>query len=473
MTHFPRMPWTAWRCFSVLLPCLLVFVPGLAAAEPAYLEAYPTLPSCVAGQTQGLHVSTRATSFNVEVSRIGAVPVSVWRREGVAGASFPVPADASSRGCGWPVAVRVPIDRSWRSGYYQARLTAKDAQGKPTEAVTGFVVRSRRPGRDTRILLQLSMNTYNAYNNYGGYSLYAYNGRDGVQGRRVSFQRPHSTTLLFQQWELPFIQWAEKEGYELDYAVNEDLEFHPEILRRYRLVLSVGHDEYWSSPMRDHLEAYIGRGGNVAFFSGNSVCWQVRAEDRGAALTCWKQAFREDPLYKTGPLRLLSSLWSHHDVKRPENGLTGVGFLHGGYHKSHGQLMDGSGAFTVHRPGHWILEGTGLQRGDAFGGADTVVGYECDGCEMEWREGVPYPTLRDGTPRGFEIVCTAPAQWHPDDCEWYERWEKGHKGHAVVGTYQRGGTVVTVGTTDWSHGLRGRDPAVMRITRNVMDRLGR
>ena len=44
-------------------------------------------------------------------------------------------------------------------------------------------------------------------------------------------------------------------------------------------------------------------------------------------------------------------------------------------------------------------------------------------------------------------------------------------GNAVIGTYTRGGTVVTVGSTDWSHGLRGNDPAVVRVTRNVLDRL--
>jgi hypothetical protein len=46
-------------------------------------------------------------------------------------------------------------------------------------------------------------------------------------------------------------------------------------------------------------------------------------------------------------------------------------------------------------------------------------------------------------------------------------------GQAVLGTYDRGGTVVTTGTTDWAHGLRGGDPAVQRITRNILDRLGR
>ena len=52
-------------------------------------------------------------------------------------------------------------------------------------------------------------------------------------------------------------------------------------------------------------------------------------------------------------------------------------------------------------------------------------------------------------------------------------WQPGRKGHAVLGTYTRGGTVFTCGSTDWSHGLRGRDPIVERITRNVLDRLGK
>jgi hypothetical protein len=228
----------------------------------------------------------------------------------------------------------------------------------------------------------------------------------------------------------------------------------------YKLVLSVGHDEYWSAPMRDALERFIGDGGNVAFFSGNTCCWQVRAEDGGKALTCWKQNFQQDPVYADAqePTATLSTLWSHALVKRPENTLTGVGFLWGGYHKSHGQLMDGSGAYTVHRPDHWLFAGTGLKRGDAFGGKDTIVGYECDGCELEWKDGLPFPTCRDGTPRTFEILATAPAQWHPDDCQWYEHWENGRTGNAVLGVYTRGGTVVTVGSTDWAHGLRGGDP---------------
>ena len=103
----------------------------------------------------------------------------------------------------------------------------------------------------------------------------------------------------FRQWELPFVIWAERNGYTLDYCANSDLEFHPELLESYKLVLSVGHDEYWSAPMRDHLEAFIARGGNVAFFSGNTCCWQVRSEEGGRALTCWKQWYNQDPVFPT------------------------------------------------------------------------------------------------------------------------------------------------------------------------------
>ena len=340
---------------------------------------------------------------------------------------------------------------------------------RTTEGAMFFVVKSAQPGRSTKMLIQLATNTYNAYNNWAGYSLYGYQGRGKLQGHRVSFNRPLAG--FFSRWELPFVAWAEQNGYALDYAVNTDLEYHSELLNHYRLVLSVGHDEYWSAGMRDNLEAFIADGSNAAFFSGNAVCWQVRCEEDGRALVCWKQWYNQDPVYKTDDYRLLSTLWGHYLVDRPENQLTGVGFLHGGYHLSHGQFMDGPGEYTVHRPNHWAFEGTNLKRGDTFGGADTIVGYECDGCEFTLEGGLPAPTHRDGTPEGFVILCTAPTRWHPDDCEWYERWEKGRTGAATMGMYTRGGTVFTAATTDWSHGLRGGDPIVKGITRNVLDRL--
>ncbi|MBS0204107.1 MAG: hypothetical protein JSS49_14470 [Planctomycetes bacterium] len=450
----------------------------VADPKPLFLEGYAGQVSYKPGEELSLHVSTSSPKFIVEIARLGAQREVVLTKPDVAGAEFPIPENASSHGCQWPAAYKLAIPDTWKSGYYHVTLKAEDGGGKfvqrgrrTVEASCFFIVRAAQAGKNSKILLQLSTNTYNAYNNWGGFSLYAYNGRANVQGHRVSFERPPASQ--FPNWEQPFVAWAESNGYVFDFAANSDLEFHPEDLKAYKLVLSVGHDEYWSSLMRDHLEAFIKAGGNVAFFSGNTCCWQVRSEDAGQALTCWKQWYNVDPLYRSGDHKLLSTLWSHHLVERPENQLTGVGFLFGGYHRSHGQFMDGKASYTVHYPDHWLYAGTGLKRGDEFGGKDTIVGYECDGCEFELRDGLPIPTYRDGTPEGFVILGSCPAKWAPGDSVFYERFPKDRIGAAILGTYARGGTVVTAGSTDWAHGLRGKDPAVEQITRNVLDRLGR
>ena len=151
----------------------------------------------------------------------------------------------------------------------------------------------------------------------------------------------------------------------------------------------------------------------------------------------------------------------------------GVGFLWGGYHRSHGQFMDGPASYIVHRPDHWLFAGTDLKREDRFGGKDTIVGYECDGCELIWKDGRPQPTMRDGTPESFVVLGTCPAKWAPGDSLWYDKFPKDRIGNAVLGTYTQGGTVVTAGSTDWAHGLRGNDPITEQITKNILDRLSK
>ena len=470
-------------CSVTAIPTSIINLPVVRADElggvpSLFIEGYTGQVSYEPGDELTLHVSTAASVFGVEISRIGAKTVSVFKQTDIPGKVFSIPENASSHGCGWPVAFKMPIPAEWKSGYYHVTLRVADGGGKfvnrgprTAESSCLFVLRPTTPGATSKVLLQLSTNTYNAYNNWGGYSLYAYNGHANVQGHRISFLRP--PTSQYWNWEQPLVAWCESNGIELEYSANLDLEQRPEELKAYRLVLSVGHDEYWSSPMRDNLEAFITSGGNVAFFSGNTCCWQVRSEDSGSSLTCWKQRFVMDPVYTSTDHRLLSTLWSHHLVNRPENQLTGVGFLFGGYHRSHGQFMDGKGSYTVHQPDHWLFSGTGLKQGDEFGAQDSIVGYECDGCEFEMKDGVPVPTHRDGTPENFVILGSCPARWHPDDAYFYDRFEHDRVGAAILGSYTRGGTVVTVGATDWSHGLRGKDPAVERITRNIFERLSK
>ena len=300
-------------------------------------------------------------------------------------------------------------------------------------------------------------------------------------------------------WEQPFIEWAEREGFEIGVCTNADLEAHPEVLDGASLYLSVGHDEYWSRGMRDTVEEFIGRGGNAAFFSGNTSLWQVRLEgDDRDVMVGYKGFFKDDPVMGTDREREVTTFWSDVVVARPENHMTGVSFTRGGYHRIGRNVTNGLGGYTVHRAGHWLFEGTGLGYGDVLGAAATTVGYECDGCVFTYRDGLPYADgrgrhavdVRD--PRRPARRSTSPGRPRPDRPSQASRAssstsprgssapvtptrsERIRHGHAVLGAYTNdaGATVVTSGSTDWAHGLAGRDAHIEQITRNVLDRLG-
>lgn len=487
--------------------------------------------SVVAGEQVGLHLSSSGgRPVRVEVARVGGGREVVFRTDAVAAEEHAVAKDASSKGCGWPAALTLEVETGWRSGYYEVVLEI-EVGGKARRDYAFFVVRPA-PGTDpARIVLALATNTWHAYNDFGGTNLY-------TGGTQVALRRPMAPGYLYKppgkgrrvtgtgapdpqnaahvgylqlnhlsgwagsagwpDWELPFIAWAEREGFELGVCTNADLEHHPEVLDGAHLYLSVGHDEYWSKGMRDTVEAFVARGANAAFFSGNTSLWQVRLEGpERDVMVGYKGFFKNDPLLGTSREAEVTTFWSDVVVARPENHMTGVSFTRGGYHRIGRNVTNGLGGYTVHRPGHWIFEGTGLGYGDVLGAGATVVGYECDGCVFTYRDGLPYPTGEDGTPPTFEILGTCPTQHftretaprppkpdEPSELEYIaarifgtrepHAMERIRHGHAVLGAYtnEAGATVVTSGSTDWAHGLAGRDPQVEQITRNVLTRLG-
>ena len=484
------------------------------------LEAYCWPPSVGHDEPVQLFVSTDAPTFDITVVREGALSEPVWGDTGIAGRSHETPEDASANGCGWPPTLEIPVS-AWRSGYHAVIVTAGD------ERADAFLVVRPDPSDPAPTLLVLSTTTWHAYNDWGGPSLY-------TGGTHVSFERPLAKGFLvkpepigrmmqpvpdreamgFRRWARPlglsdwcggagwftyertFTRWAEANGYRVDVAISQDLEEHPEILEGPPLVLGVGHDEYWSWGMRDAFDAFVARRGNAAILSGNTSFWQVRFDPGHRGMTGYKYRADEDPVLGTADERFLTGCWSDRRIGRPETSTIGLTFTRGGYSRYGLGAPDGSGAYTVHRPGHWAFEGTGLEAGRGFGGADAIVAYECDGCAFETGpDGLPAPTRVDGAPEGLEILATAPAHlWgqheqptryaqEPGDLEQCSMAVFGDArpehlvelgdGHAVMAAFERrgGGTVVNVGVTDWVLGLN--DPVVERITRNLLERLSR
>jgi len=240
------------------------------------------------------------------------------------------------------------------SGYYLARLVPSDDGERGT---VPFVVREGSSHRSP-ILVEVPVNTWQAYNAWGGKSLYDFNSTGGSPANHVSFDRPYLWELPGSQpvtkWELPVVRFLEREGYDLSYATDTDVDADPGILLRHRLVIVAGHGEYWTKGMRDAFEAARAAGTNLAFLGANIGYWQVRYEDGGRTMVGYKAAPdpNPDPALRTSLFRDLSP-------PRPECSLLGVQHYTGSYDWPRAD-------FAVGDAGDPWFAGTGL-------GASSVV----------------------------------------------------------------------------------------------------
>jgi hypothetical protein len=397
----------------------------------------------------------------------------------------PMPADGGTD-CRWPE-FQFPIGADWPAGAYSAAFVEGDGQGgvNPTPTppppppnanadqadVFGafFVVRPVTP--TAAVLYVIPLFTYHASNTTGGTRLYEANA-----SQTVTFLRPgggigaynrhydvpdvydsSSRRQTFAHWDTPFIHWLYANGIAADFCTDLDLHQDPHLADDYRLMLFVGHAEYWSQAERDAVDAFVNRGGNVAFFSGNTCWWRVEVIEGGTGLRCEKNAV--PPASDWVP----AQWWSN--VGQPENSTTGVSY------RSGGGWWDGfrdDVPYTVYHTSHWSFEGTGLKDGDTLGSGAQLVGYEADGTQMTWEQGLPRPTGIDCTPLGFTILGVGLLQ---DDGWQFAFKDLYPQRAATMGTYTNGGTVFNAATSDWARVLTGGAPGIRRLTRNVFDNL--
>ncbi|HMA37340.1 MAG TPA: N,N-dimethylformamidase beta subunit family domain-containing protein [Chloroflexia bacterium] len=449
--------------------------PG-SPAPAVTIRGYPARASVHPGATLVLHIATAAPHFHIEIYRQTTTLELMTQVFGLAGQW--AAERAASDDFQWP-AYPLAIPGDWPSGAYLARCVVDTpADIPPATGEILFVVRSAQPGRTATILYKLPLATYHAYNCTGTSanpqdpdraSLYV-NPLPSTHpvGSKVTLHRPGggaggticeppdfydgtSPRQTFAHWDAPMIQWLAQHGYAVDYCTDLDLHEEPALLAPYRLLLSVGHDEYWSAAMRAQVEVFIEHGGNVAFFSGNICWWRIQFVDGNTAIICDKTD-GADNWYRI----------------RPENALTGVSYRNGGGAWAGARPPLG---YTVQHPEHWVYAGTGLRAGQVFGATahPPLIGYECDGAHhTRTAQGLALADGSDGTPAGFVILGTAYLDPHAVPA-WDER--RGQS-TATMGVYTRGGTVFTAATTDWAKVLAA-DPIVATITHTVIRTLNR
>jgi hypothetical protein len=343
---------------------------------------------------------------------------------------------------------QLDVPAHWRSSLYYASF------GPGPDCEAHFVVRAARP--TAPILLSVPFATWQAYNRFDvqGEGLYAAESPD--RAVRVSFDRPGGGPPT-ERWEHGLMAWLRANAVDADYCSNLDLHDGVEVLSGYRLLVVNGHDEYWTKEMRDTVETFTRRGGNVAFFASNTAWWQIRLEDDKRTMVCYRDALA-DPMSTVDPERVTVE-WSSAPVNRPENTMTGLSFRRGAGAWGPAMPLMRRESYTARFTDHWVFDGTGLADGDLFGRG--CLGYETDAADVEERDGVPRATGRDGTPPSFVVLATA-------DLSHWARYGQG--GAATMGIFTSGaGTVFNTGTLNWGGALD--DPVVDRITRNVLDRL--
>jgi hypothetical protein len=233
--------------------------------------------------------------------------------------SFPISRTAYRDGAGWPSVATASIS-GYPTGLYLARF--EDTASPPNVVDVAFVV---APGAvsQTKILLVIADVTYNAYNTWGGRDVYGFESSTDDQRTaalfigtypscgqarapyafELSFQRPLGYSLgnMPQSLEIPAIQWLMRQGVPFDVCTDRDLHFTAPAFPNHKLILFVGHHEYWTGEMRDHVESFVRAGGNAAFFCANTSWWQVRVSPDGQMLTCFKIAGFDSIFYSRTP----------------------------------------------------------------------------------------------------------------------------------------------------------------------------
>jgi hypothetical protein len=462
-------------------------MPGWDITRPAIheeIEGFASRTSVNGGEPIELFVNTREPRYTVDVFRMGwyggagarqvAGPIE---RAGIVQEVPPPDPITGLVECAWRDPYRLETRDAggpWPSGIYLARLTSMPGPKEPGPQAIGpqsfivFVVRD--DARASALLFQSSVTTFAAYNNWGGKSLYGFNSGN-APARKVSFDRPYANDPygvrldgagdFLRRWEYNAVRFLEREGYDVTYTT--DVDTHQRALAErgaalpHRVFLSIGHDEYWSSPMRDHVEGARDLGMHLAFLGADACYWQIRFEPNAAGvadrtIVGYKEAAGTlDPLALDGRPqndRLITGRWRDRPVSRPEERLVGVMYA--------ADPVDAD--IVVSQADHWVFAGTGLHNGDVLPG---LLGYEVD-------------AMGGGGPAAIARLAHSP---------FVDQGAAGKTRYADMTIYaaDSGALVFATGSIQWSWGLDGYNAATwhtlrvsaaaQRMTKNVLDRM--
>jgi hypothetical protein len=419
-----------------------------------HIEGYADRTSVLPGGQLQLRVKATSSSFTVTAFRIGdygGSPAGIaWRGGPFPAVPQPEPTELPETRTvvtSWQPTATVTA-AGWPPGAYLLRLQGADrAQG-----YVPLTVRSASAAG--KVVLLQAVTAWQAYNDYGGLSLY--HGRDQRPASRsyaVSFDRPYAQQEGagdFLGNERPLIVFAEKLKLPLAYATDIDLHEDPHLLDGAAGVVSPGHDEYYSTPMRDALQRARDAGSDLLILGANAIYRHIRLSDSALGPHRLQTDYKDpalDPVTRTDP-KESTAQWRNPPVSRPESDLIGAFY----------QCNPGKADLVVAPKLSWLTEGTGLRPGQRLG---SIVGPEYDRVDLS----VP-------TPHPLQVIFHSPVTCTPGS------GSRPDASDATYYTVPSGAGVFASGTSKWVCALDDTacgegwgDQATYEVVREVTRRL--
>lgn len=242
-----------------------------------------------------------------------------------------------AEGLNWESNTTIDLPMELHSGLYS--LTIEDSDGRRFTMPLAIGPNSQCDGATPQFLVLGNTNTWQAYNVWGGKSRYRNFDIDPVSGgieshgrftfsrilqglirrllnlwRKISGGPPVSGIRLEPSWisdrlsplrpipnpwldiDSPYspyvdhlaanewraLAWMEREGFSYDYCSDEMLHQNSINLNDYHGIVLVGHAEYWSTKMFEHLhDSVVKNGVALINLSGNSIYQEVQFDNEG------------------------------------------------------------------------------------------------------------------------------------------------------------------------------------------------
>ena len=250
------------------------------------------------------------------------------------------------------------------------------------------------PKSSPETLIVIPTNTMNAYSCSGGQGLYPCPDEKQNPGAipaipKVSFERPIRSKVKWS-WDVigtmnASLQWIVQElsGNDIGYITDYDLD-SSDWIEKSKLIVVLGHSEYWTVKAKDNFEAHLDRGRHGLVLGGNIMWWNARYD--GNRLVSYK--FKNDDEALGAKTNRMAALKDENPIY-----LLAANFRFGGYHQNNWDGVSDSNPMRVIAPDSPVFKGTGLSLCDEL---DFSHNHEFDGVPISGfdEQGYPVPFYR-------------------------------------------------------------------------------